>query len=189
MDIKKTTKRGFTLIELMIVVAIIGILAAVAIPAFINYMKRAKTSEAAVNLKSITEGAMSYFDAEHGALGMTHCLPPEADQTPAYDVTLAATKKQPGDHLGTGANQFQQPGWNAIGWMPSEPFYYYYSWTQTADGAPCPVAGNLTGETIGTGTALGDLDADTTMSSFERNLNSNEGQLFADNLVKTNELE
>jgi prepilin-type N-terminal cleavage/methylation domain-containing protein len=189
MDIKQTTKRGFTLIELMIVVAIIGILAAVAIPAFINYMKRAKTSEAAVNLKSITEGAMSYFDGEHGAAGMTHCLPEDADQTPAYDIAFSATKKQPGDFLGTGTGEFKQPGWNAIGWMPSEPFYYYYSWSQKNEGTDCPIQGDLDGINVGTGTALGDLDADGTFASFERNLNSKDGQLFADNLVKTNELE
>ena len=61
----KKTGKGFTLIELMIVVAIIGILAAVAIPGFMKYIKDSKTSEAKTNLDAIRKGALSYFEAEH----------------------------------------------------------------------------------------------------------------------------
>lgn len=54
---KKSMQRGFTLIELMIVVAIIGILAAIAIPNFNRFQAKSKQSEAKVNLKAIFTAA------------------------------------------------------------------------------------------------------------------------------------
>jgi type IV pilus assembly protein PilA len=57
-------QRGFTLVELMIVVAIIGILAAIAIPNFTKFQARAKQSEAKANLKGI-------YTAKHAAYGET----------------------------------------------------------------------------------------------------------------------
>ena len=56
----KMNQKGFTLIELMIVVAIIGILAAVAIPAFSKYQAKSKTSEASINLAAIATSEIAY---------------------------------------------------------------------------------------------------------------------------------
>jgi len=62
--------QGFTLIELMIVVAIIGILAAIAIPNFMTYQAKARQSEAKVGLGGIFTTATSYF-AENGTYSVS----------------------------------------------------------------------------------------------------------------------
>ena len=58
---KLRSKKGFTLIELMIVVAIIGILAAIAIPNFLKFQAKSKQSEAKSNLGAVYTGELSYF--------------------------------------------------------------------------------------------------------------------------------
>jgi type IV pilus assembly protein PilA len=58
---KKKDKKGFTLIELMIVVAIIGILAAIAIPNFLKFQAKSKQSEAKTNLKAIYTAETGYY--------------------------------------------------------------------------------------------------------------------------------
>jgi type IV pilus assembly protein PilA len=58
---KRKNTKGFTLIELMIVVAIIGILAAIAIPNFLKFQAKSKQSEAKTNLKAIYTAQTGYY--------------------------------------------------------------------------------------------------------------------------------
>ncbi len=61
----KTRQQGFTLIELMIVVAIVGILAAIAIPAYKDYTVRAKVSECAATLGACKTSVTEFYNTKN----------------------------------------------------------------------------------------------------------------------------
>ena len=84
---KLRSKKGFTLIELMIVVAIIGILAAIAIPNFLKFQAKSKQSEAKTNLGAIYTGQLAYF-GEVNSYGDFNGINWSPSGTPRYHYNL-----------------------------------------------------------------------------------------------------
>ena len=88
----KKVQQGFTLIELMIVIAIIGILAAIALPAYQDYTAKAQGGEAFVLIDGLKTSAAEYYHEKGTFVGYT--LPTNANLTGKYGtvaLTAAAT--------------------------------------------------------------------------------------------------
>jgi prepilin-type N-terminal cleavage/methylation domain-containing protein len=142
----KLTKRGqggFTLVELMIVVAIIGILAAVAIPAFMDYIKRSKSVEASLQLNKIGRNSKRiYSEAASYVLGTAAQLPFK----PSFGGCCGGNPK---NHCIANPAQFNADAvWRQLDFQIDEDNLFLYDYTGT--------------QNTFRATATGDLDCDAT---------------------------
>lgn len=159
-------RRGFTLVELMIVVMILGLLAAIAVPAFNRYVKRGKTAEATATVSSMYRLQLAYYENTQERTSATMFA--TCEQLP---VAAPSASNYPA----SATLWMNSSAWNALGFVIDRPHYYQYATEGAASGF--------------TTRAVGDIDGDTVLSTFERSGVLNSGEIQGNRLRVVNELE
>jgi prepilin-type N-terminal cleavage/methylation domain-containing protein len=159
------SRRGFTLIELMIVVAILGILAVVAVPSFIKYMRRAKTTEAIDQLDKIYKGAALYYAVPHVARtgSKLPCqFPTDQGITPSQGTCCNANGGPDADldercdaqpHIWTDGSV-----WGSLSFQMNDQHFFVYGFDSEG----------VLDQATATVSAYGDLDCDLNQSTFQK---------------------
>jgi len=146
------------------VIPAIGVAAAVAIPAFMKYIRKSKTTEAPMNVRRLADASVAYYE-EH------HTFPPSTDWTPAGGCCRFPGGKcppQPGHWTGK--------TWPALAFTVEDPFYYQYRYTSER--------GHFVAE------ARGDLNCDGVFSNYKREGTvDTQGNVHVSGLAVVNDIE
>jgi type IV pilus assembly protein PilA len=115
--VRKSIQKGFTLIELMIVIAIVGILAAVALPAYQNYTLKAKTGELLSAANAIKAQVVELAQAKGNLSGISDLQTPAAvGLVSAIAIStsgvITVNGKNSADVFGTTVTLTLTPSWN-----------------------------------------------------------------------------
>ncbi|GMV38550.1 MAG: hypothetical protein AMXMBFR64_02660 [Myxococcales bacterium] len=163
---KLFNRKGFTLIELMIVVAILAILAVVAVPAFIKYMRRAKTTEAIDELDKVYKGAAFYYTKPYidSSGAKLPCQFPAPQGVTPLNASCCSSNGGGGpdanndDRCDADPDVWTKPTWSALTFQINDQHYFTYEYDSL---------GTLEAATM-TASAYGDLDCDKEFSTFQR---------------------
>lgn len=162
----RNTEKGFTLIELMIVVAILAILAVVAVPAFIKYMRRAKTTEAIDQMDKIYKGAAVYYTTpkvDKAGSKLPCQFPTNQGVTPVEGSCCSTTglggpDANADDRCDSDPDIWTTDTWSAMNFQITDEHYFVYSFD----------ASGVLSEAGFTVTSNADLDCDGVQSTFQR---------------------
>jgi prepilin-type N-terminal cleavage/methylation domain-containing protein len=149
---------GFTLVELMIVVAIIGLLAAIAIPSFSRYVRKARASEAVGHLNKEWSGSLTYYESDHTvAFGqvLTKQFPgPSAAWANASECGCLVGAACPGTNSVWNADAI----WQALSFALPDPHHYMPGYSGSGAGTAATF----------TAYAKGDMNCNNTLAEFSR---------------------
>lgn len=173
-DGRATTRRrrsGFTLVEAAVLVCVVGVVLAVAIPAFFRAFRSSRTAEASEMLTVLARSTEAYYAKRWRRVGqrrVSRCLPAAAGPTPAapsperVEIEFAAASV-PGHET-----------WEALGFEPRGGTRFSYRYEPVASG--CDVAPQPN-QHLYRVRAIGDLDGDGELSTFERRARIRDGQV------------